>query len=375
MKTRIAGLCQLMALALIVCFCFSVLASAQGSDERVTPRFVVLPPKPAAPGTEAPSTTLATWNGSFTYNGHMYNYYMVGAAPATDTSVTVPTFIIPIKIVVNSAGTQYTFDPLATPASDVASVAGQGVANTTVGRTITSPVFDSTTDYVQGGVDLGATQYIDAFQRGNFWSIVQTNTNTHVLLGGPTILPEQTLMVPPGQGTVGHPFGTLAGEVDINYFDAQINNIITQFSQIQPNTLPIFMTSNVYLTEGGCCIGGYHSATGPQSYSHFTFINHTGNFSMDVSALSHEIGEWIDDPGTNGAFNPVACGILETGDPLEGGSSGHPYGTWVYPLHGFTYHLQDLVFLRYFGAPTDTSVNSWWSFQNFPFTTVCQNGG
>ncbi len=374
MKTRIAGLCQLMALALLVCFCFSVLASAQQGDERVTPRFVVLPPKPAAPGTEAPATTLATWNGSFTYNGHLYNYNMVGADPSTNTSVTVPTFIIPIKIVINSGGTQYTFDPLATPASDVASVAGQGVANTTVGRTITSPIWDSTTDYVQGGVDLGTTQYEDAFQRGNFWSIVQNNPNTHVLVGGPTILPEQTLVVPPGSGTIGHPFGTLAGEVDINYFDAQINTIITQFSQIQPNTFPIFETSNVYLTEGGCCIGGYHSATGAQSYAHFTFINHTGNFSMDVSALSHEVGEWVDDPLVNGE-NIVACGILEVGDPLEQGSSGHPYGTWVYPLHGFTYHLQDLVFLRYFGAPTNTSVNDWWSFQNFPFTTVCQNGG
>ncbi|MGB7556704.1 MAG: hypothetical protein WBM04_20225 [Candidatus Korobacteraceae bacterium] len=374
MKTRIAGLCQLVALTLLVCCCFSVLASAQGSDERVTPRFVVLPAKPAAPGMEAPSATLATWNGSFTYNGHVYNYNMVGADPSTNTSVTVPTFIIPIKIVINSGGTQYTFDPMSIPDTDVASVAGLGVRNTAVAATITSPIFDTTTDYVQGGVDLGATQYLDAFQRGNFWSIVQNNPNTHVLVGGPTILPEQTLVVPAGDGGIGHPFGTLAGEVDINYFDAQINTIMTQFSQIQPNTFPIFETANVYLTQGGCCIGGYHSATGAQSYSHFTYINHSGNFSMDVSALSHEVGEWVDDPLVNG-YNNVACGILEVGDPLEQGSSGHPYGTWVYPLHHFTYHLQDLTFLRYFGAPSNTSVNDWWSFQNFPFTTVCQNGG
>ena len=38
-------------------------------------------------------------------------------------------------------------------------------------------MFDSTTTYTQGGVDVGTTQYDDAFQRGNFWSIVQNNPN------------------------------------------------------------------------------------------------------------------------------------------------------------------------------------------------------
>ena len=227
------------------------------------PRFVVLPPKPAQPGPPPPST-LATWNGSFTYNGTPYNYYMVGADPSTNTSVTVPTFIIPVKIVVTSGGHQFTFDPLNTPYND-AIVAATGVRQTVVANTVLSPIFDSTTDYVQGGIDLGATQYLDAFQRGNFWSIVQNNTNTHVLLGGPTVLPEQTLVVPASDGGVGNEFGHQAGLVDINYFDAQISNIITQFNQIQPNTFPIFMTANVFLTSGGCCIGGYHSANGTRA--------------------------------------------------------------------------------------------------------------
>ena len=69
MKTRIAGLCQLMALTLLVGCCFSSLASAQETDEKVTPRFAVLPQKPLAPGTPEPDVSLLTWNGSFTYNG------------------------------------------------------------------------------------------------------------------------------------------------------------------------------------------------------------------------------------------------------------------------------------------------------------------
>jgi hypothetical protein len=33
-------------------------------------------------------------------------------------------------------------------------------------------------------------------------------------------------------------------------------------------------------------------------------------------------------------------------------------------VNGFTYKLQSLVFLNYFGAPRSTSLNSWLSFQN-----------
>ena len=368
MKTRIAGLCQLMALTLLVCCCFSALVSAQDgnsaqvNNEKVTPRFVVIPQKPLAPGTAEPDTSLLTWNGSFTSGGHQYNYVMVGNDPSTGRAAIITTYLVPVKIVLS---TGQSFDPF------------QGGPFSPVAMTLRSPIFDTTTTYTQGGVNVGTTQYVDAYQRANFWSTVQSEPGYHVLLGGPTaqigILPELTLNVPAADGHIGTPFGYQVGEVDINYFDAQISAYMTAHSQINPSNVPIFITGNVYLTEGGCCIGGYHSANGPQTYMHFDYDNHPGVFSQDVSALSHEVGEWMDDPLTNGG-NGSPCGILENGDPLEGGSTGHPYGTWQYPLHNFTYNLQDLVFLRYFGGDPNGSVNSWWSFQNFPFTTICQNG-
>jgi hypothetical protein len=40
---------------------------------------------------------------------------------------------------------------------------------------------------------MGTTQYIDAFQRANFWST--SGNPSHLLLGGPTVLPTQTLNV------------------------------------------------------------------------------------------------------------------------------------------------------------------------------------
>ena len=54
---------------------------------------------------------------------------------------------------------------------------------------------------------MGTTQYIDAYQRANFWSIVQNNPNSHLILSGPSVgvrvLPELTLNVPAQFGKQG----------------------------------------------------------------------------------------------------------------------------------------------------------------------------
>jgi len=367
-----------IGLSLLVCITIALSVSVpsfgQEQNTQVQPpvkfRFVVLTPHfdPNAP--LSPSPPLQQWNGSFTFNGTPYPYVMVGVSPyTTNASATIPTYIIPIQILITGG---YDFNPLTRgPFGALA-------------RTLLSPIFDTTTTYIQGGVDVGTTQYVDAYQRANFWSVVgTTNPNNHMYLGNadgtgfaPTVLPLQTLNVPPAFGTVGDIFpGHLAGLVDINYFDGELQAIISSFSQIQPNAFPIAIVNDVYLTEGGgCCIGGYHNAFGnpanPQTYAMFDYVDFPGDFSQDVSALSHEVAEWADDPLTNG-FNNTPCGILEVGDPLEGTMN---YGGYPYPLHEFTYNLQDLVFLRYFDAPADTSVNDWWSFQDYPFKVPCQNG-
>jgi hypothetical protein len=199
---------------------------------------------------------------------------------------------------------------------------------------------------------------------------VKTNTNYHVLLGTPTILATQTINVTAAQGSViTNPFlpGHKVGTMDINAFDLKLQAFMRQFSQIQPNTLPIFATYDVYLTAGGCCIGGYHSANAPeptgQTYAYSTHVDQgAGVFSQDTAALSHEIGEWMDDPFVD---NHVPCSdnsIMENGDPLV-------LDDHAYTVNGFTYHLQDLVFIPYFGAPRNFSVNRWLSFQNDQQTT------
>lgn len=346
---HITALAILMALA---CAAFTSSAVAQTS----TPRFATLAPR-YLENLAAPATpTVTHWSGTLSPGGTAFT--MVGTDPAiTNSPTTVTVFVIPVRIVISPTPTGI-FDP--------SHVLPNG--RTVIQNTMLSPIFNSGIDFVQGGVDLGNTQYIDAYQRGNFWSNVSINTNYHVLLN-PVLLPEVTISAPTGK--TGTQFGTRVALVDINTFDAKLQQIISGNTQITPNSFVIALTYDTYLTSGGCCIGGYHSAFGsaasPQTYSHFTYIDTPGAFSQDVSALSHEVGEWMDDPFVN---NPGCGGLLENGDPLEGLAN---FGGVPYTLNGFTYNLQDLVFLQYFGQSPSTSVNGWFSFQNAN-VAVCSRG-
>ena len=366
MKQRSTALTFLATLLLVASLAGTAFTQDATDTLPAHPRYARLTPhlrNDIAP----PATALTTWNGSFSYSGHTYRYNMVGTAPTTGVSTTVPVFLIPIALQYKTSTTTKTFSP--------SHVLSNG--QTVTANTVTSPVFVSGIDFVQGGTDLGTTQYIDAFQRGNFWSKVSKAPGYHLLLGTPKVMPVQTIVVPSADGKVGSEFGVKVGLADINWFDLQLQAIITKFTAIQPNSLPIFITYDVYLTQGGCCIGGYHSsmgsATAAQAYAHFTYIDHPV-FAQNVSALSHEVGEWADDPlvvNING--NSVVCGILEVGDPEEGFTN---YGGFSYTLGGFTYTLQDLVWLPYFGAPASTSANGWETFQGNPFGLgICNNGG
>jgi len=326
------------------------------------PMFVTLPNN--APGHKAirtPAAQLTQWNGSFVdLTGRTVTFTMAGTSPiTTNTATTVPLVVIPIKMVYGRTNGNMTFDPLTHLVSNGKSV---------VANMLASPVFSSGIDFVRGGVDLGNTQYIDAYQRGNFWSSVQTNSGYHVLLSNATVLPEQTITVSVLQGRVmTNPFGhTKVGTMGINAFDSRLQTFMRNLaSSINPGVLPLFVTYNIFLTQGGCCIGGYHSANGAQpagqTYSYSTYVDEAGSFLADVSAISHEVGEWMDDPFVDNNVNCNDNSIMENGDPLEGGAN---YGTFPVTLGGFTYHPQDLVFIGYFGAPRSTSVNSWLDFQN-----------
>ncbi len=319
------------------------------------PLFSRLPGQPAT--WAQASVSLPTFTESWNYFGNNYFATIVGTQPATGgASTTVPVYLIPIKLVIGATR----LDPKTVQAN----------GKTAVANTLASPIFRSGIDFVQGGTKLGKTQYIDAFQRANYWGALASNPGWHLLLGKPTVLPEHTVTVPSASGSIGTEFGIPVGLADYYWFDGIAKSILAAETQIQPDSLVLFITYNTFLTENGsCCIGGYHSAAGAQTYSHFTYIPVPGIFSQDVSALSHEVGEWAEDPFVNNYSQPCG-GLLEVGDPLENMPN---YGAYPYTLNNFVYHLQDLVLLPYFGAPSSISVNGWSTFQGTP-VSVCEYG-
>jgi len=299
------------------------------------------------------------WSGSFTYQGTTYNFTMIGTNPASGSATTnVPVVIIPLK---------FTFG------GGVSLSAESNVCNdtqTALQRTQNSPILQAAS-FSPGGTNVGNTQYIDAFQRANFWSSVSTtSSNYHVLLSSVTVEPLQTISVSKRFGTtVAGPCARI-GEVDINFFDSKAQGLLTTLG-IPATSFPIFLDYNTFLTSNrSCCILGYHSATsGNQTYA-FAAYSDPGIFTAagirDIHALSHEVGEWMDDPfGNNivpawGNVGQVSgCqNNLEDGDPVTGTA-------FNVSLNGFTYHPEDLVFLPWFSRQSpSSSVNGWYTFLN-----------
>jgi hypothetical protein len=327
---------------------------------------------------QAPSGTGASiplWNFSVTspLDNHVYAGTMVGRSPFFHGARTtnVPAIVVPV-IIKFSDGT--VFDPTAADSSC-------SPAGTPLNLTENSPIF-TPVDITMDGVDMGTTQYADAFQRANFWTqLSATGNRYHTLLSPVTVLPAITMNVPAADGSVFSTTqfggcGGIIGVMNINWFDPQVKAAITNLSGngVGPATLPIFILKNVAMVsgtptlDGSCCILSYHGAYGSplQTYTPFDYDTSGIFISVaDINPLSHEIGEWMDDPtGTNptpawGHTGQVTgCqSNLEVGDPL----SDNEFSPLLAP-NGFTYHPQELAFFSWFFRQTPSiGVNGMYS--------------
>ena len=342
--------------ALLATTAFTLAAFAtQASASTARPMFAVIPHLIPNVKNKAPIVLPGTWNYSYTYQSRKYTEAFIGTDPATASSETVPIYLIPLKLTYKASGKKTVED-----------------ATKIIPNIEASPIFNTGYDFKFGGVDIGSTQYEDAFSKANVWSIGGSSSGYHVLLGTPTVTKTVALKLNSSNshGVISE-FGVSVLTVQINYIDSEINKLIPQLN-IPSNALPIFVTSQTYLESGtGCCIGGYHSVTNAgQPYSQFTFISYTGKtlpFSADVSALSHELAEWIDDPYTS---NTSPCGIYEVGDPIERNAN---YGDFTYTLNGVDYHLQDEALIPYFGGPNGVTLGNMSTLASGNLR-VCQNG-
>jgi hypothetical protein len=140
---------------------------------------------------------------------------------------------------------------------------------------------------------------------------------------------------------------------------------------VNVGTFPIFLTSNVVMASSGasissnCCVLGYHggyiSGVNLQVYLPVS-LNTAGVFSADISTMSHEMTEAVNDP-TGGNPAPSWGNIgetvgrcqsnLEVGDPLSPGFGTPTNGFTMLGANGLTYHLQELAFYSWFyGGPS-----------------------
>jgi hypothetical protein len=320
-----------------------------------------------------PASQLPQWNGSYTdLTGKNITFTQIGGNPATTNSTsTINVLLIPVKFVITQNGTKYTFDP-----------AKVKLANNNNRSVVTamkdSPLFNSKIDFspqygsCKGScVDLGKTQYEDAFQRGTWWGANVGNEPNYHVLYTTTVEKEVTITTTCTSGCIVKQGSLVLGEYNFGSMDSQIQTFLKSIKDVNPGVLPLFISYDVYLTSGGCCIGGYHDADGSQpggqTYSYDTYVYQAGEFSQDVSAFSHELGEWTDDPFVDNFVNCEDNNIMEVGDPLENMSN---YGAFPYKDKKFTYNLQSLVYMGYFGAPTTDSANQWLALQDDE-THVC----
>jgi len=373
MTKRVASL-ALLASAVVMTFAANAAPNWAGPGIP-HPMFVQPPAQPAIERLKGapPPASLAQWNGGYTdLTGHAITYTMVGADPAaSNTSTHVKVYLIPVVFVYGATNGNMTFNP---------SKATLNGSLNIIKSLLSSPIFDNGADFTSGSIDCGTAQFVDSFQRCNFWSHVSTNTSYHTVLDytktkKPNKLKPLKLTVSSSQGSViSNPFGSgVVGTYPINSFETAAHTYMTAHSAvITPDTFPFFISYDIYLTSGGCCIGGYHNRTGShgtgQTYGYTTVVDSAGAFSEDIDAVSHEVSEWVDDPFVDNHVNCQDNSILEVGDPLENKAN---YGTFTVSLNGFTWHPQDEANLPYFGGPTSTSANGWTDMKNMLNGAVC----
>ncbi len=318
----------------------------------------------------SPLGGLASFSSTVT-DGTSKSYTIVGTNPATagSGSATVNVLIVPLVIKIGTT----TIDPTVVNGTCDAG----GVSS--LARVQQSPLFVSQ-PWTWGTTAIGTNQFIGAFQRAEFWSYAKpTGVNpTYGLQLAATTASKVTVTVPSSYGTTYSSGCTQLGIVGYSWLDNYIKTTVIPGlgTQISPSMLPLFVVHNVVESTAtppsttGCCILGWHGAymsgSAVQTYSISDYEN-SGDFTgvADISVLTHELGEWANDPtGGNptnswGKIGQVSgCQTnFEVGDPLSGTTFADTVGS-------FTYHPQELAFFSWFyHSSPSLGVNGWYSNQ------------
>jgi hypothetical protein len=321
----------------------------------------------------SPAPSIDPFLNNFGFTANVSPFIMIGNNPALGGTTTIPAKITTVSLqLLNPDNSVFTTVPFA-PFEDL---------------TEDSPNFRS------ANYSVGRTQFGDAVQRAEFFNMMQPDWHT---LLNPEIVNRVTIPVPKfvevefSDGTTevvpGYITRVIKGNRVVFMLDAlfsildfnqAVNDIVGgQFTtdamnfHVYPNT---FLFSVVEGQQGfPCCVLGFHEfifdpTVTPEPrwiYSFASWISPGifGGGFQDVTGLSHEISEALNDPFGNNIVPtwqfpgiPGACQAnLETGDPVE------VLKTATVPIvtregnEVFQYHPQTEALLQWFeiGSPSN----------------------
>ncbi len=322
--------------------------------------------------------SVPNFQGSFISRGKTWQFTMIGTAPWNGAATTIPTHIVAVSLRLQNANlVSFTSVPVTafeTP-------------------TLNSPNFKAANYSTGSGI-----QFADAVQRAEFFHKMKAGWHTVL---HPAIVHSLTITVPRFTTTNVNGFTTKVqtyytskaadGRTVIflldQFFNQQIFDIVVNeinAGRFTTSALNVALFPNTYLFSlnssggvGDCCVLGFHTYftdTAPtESRWVFAFASWVspGVFSgfEDVTALSHEISEAINDPFVNNLVpawqypnEPGTCqDNLETGDPVE----VLPNPMFPVNVSGRTYHPQTEALLQWFEQKTtSTAINSAFSYPN-----------
>jgi hypothetical protein len=256
------------------------------------------------------------------------------------------------------------------------------------------------------------TQFADAVQRAEFFPTMVNNPPWHTLLD-PIVVDRVTITVPRfvnvqlSNGTIiqarSYFTGTAAdGSTFVLMLDLLFNfffdnQVVTEIinGNFQTDSLNLTLFPNTFLfslnvsnpnSPGGCCTLGFHTfffepgpVPQPRWLADFASWISPGLFGtgfQDVTAITHEISETINDPFLDNvtpswqfpgqpANSKVCQNNLEVGDPVEVLANATTPVTVKVNGQSFTYHPQNLALLQWFemGA-TSNALGGAFSFPN-----------
>lgn len=326
--------------------------------------------------------SLPNFSSSFTFDGKVFPFTMLGRSPQSHRTVRIPATYVPISFFfdefVDSNGNNIVIDATA----------------------ITGEIKDSP-NFENAEYSSGFTQFGDAVQRAEFFNVINKDNDNdgddswHTLFDRPRTLIPVTVEVPVGSSEVfALPDGTFLTLMDINFLSSQLNTLL-QTEGVTVDSFPIFETRNAVYGDFGivngkrvpldCCIGGFHTAFETNQANNKIFVQifafataldpNEADFVFgdptifsDVEALSHEISETMNDPFVNNIVPryqlpgtpPGTCqGVLEDGDVVENLQPD------FFPilLHGFVYHPQTEALLQWFeGQKPSSAIDGAYSY-------------